>query len=88
MRIIEVKSYADEQTFEILLNRAQEALVEYSYSEDIIKKIAEVSKGNISFALNLLKTLAIKAETGGKESMDNLELGIEPDCTHENLSED
>ena len=85
---IEVKSYTDEQTFEILLNRAQEALVEYSYSEDTIRKIAEVSKGNISFALNLLKTLAIKAETEGKESIDNLELDIEPDCTHENLSED
>jgi len=54
----------------------------------IPSEIAEVSKGNISFALNLLKTLAIKAETEGKESMDNLELGIEPDCTYENLSED
>jgi len=86
--IIEVESYTDEQTFEILLNRAQEALVEYSYSEDTIRKIAEVSKGNISFALNLLKTLAIKAETEGKESIDDLELHIEPDCTCENLSED
>jgi len=86
--LIEVKSYTPEQTFEILLNRAQEALAEYSYSEEIIRKIAELSKGNISFALNILKALAIKAESEGKGSIEELELNIEPNCPYEKLSED
>ena len=88
INFIEVKSYTPEQTFKILLNRAQEALAEYTYSEETIRKIAESSKGNISFALNLLKTLAIKAENEGKDSIDDIELDIQTDCPDEKLSED
>jgi hypothetical protein len=71
-----------------LLKRAQDALAEFTYSDETIRKIAEISKGNITLALNLLKSLALKAESEGKKSIDEVELDYEVDCPEEKLSRD
>jgi Cdc6-like AAA superfamily ATPase len=86
--LIEIPSYAVDQTLDILLERAEQALEKYSYSEDKIRKIAEMSKGNITLALNLLKSLALKAENEGKDSIDDVELGYEIDCPDGMLNRD
>jgi Cdc6-like AAA superfamily ATPase len=86
--IIEIPSYTNDQTFEILLRRAEETLEKYAYSEETIRKIAEVSSGNVTLALNLLKSQALKAESEGKSSIDDVELEYEVDCPDENLSRD
>jgi Cdc6-like AAA superfamily ATPase len=68
--IIEISSYSDDQAFAILLERAREALEETAYSKDTIRKIAQASSGNITLSLNLLKALALKTESEGKDSID------------------
>jgi cell division control protein 6 len=86
--IIEIPAYSKDQVFDILLDRAREAFAEYAYSEETIKKVADLSQGNVTLALNLLKSLALKAESEGKSSIDEVELTYEVDCPHENLSRD
>jgi len=61
--LIEVRSYTEEQAFDILAERAREALEETAYSEDTIRKIVQASSGNLTLSLNLLKSLALKAES-------------------------
>jgi len=68
--VIRLKPYTSEQTLEILKVRAEEGLARGSYSEEILKKIADISKGNITLALNLLKLAALKAESEGKSSIE------------------
>jgi len=86
--LIEILSYTTDQVFEILMDRAEEALEKYTYSEDTIRKIAEASSGNVTLALNLLKSQALKAENEGKDSMDDVELNFENDCPNDKLSDD
>lgn len=86
--LIEIPSYSVDQTFDILLERAKQALVQYSYSEDKIRKVAEMSKGNITLAVNLLKSIALKAESEDEKSIDDVELGYEIDCPNGMLSRD
>ncbi len=54
--LIEIPSYTADQVFDILMDRAEEALEKYTYSEVTIRKIAEASSGNVTLALNLLKS--------------------------------
>lgn len=86
--MIEIPSYASDQTFEILLKRAEEALEKYTYSEETIRNIAVASSGNVTLALNLLKSLTLKAESQDKKSLDDVEFDFEIDCPNENLSRD
>jgi len=86
--IIEIPTYTSDQTFEILLRRAEEALEKYSYSEETIRKIAEASSGNVTLALNLLKSQALKAESEGKNSIDDVEFNLEFDCPNDELNDD
>jgi Cdc6-like AAA superfamily ATPase len=86
--IIEIPSYTTDQVFGILMDRVEEAFEKYTYSEDTIRKIAETSSGNVTLALNLLKSQALKAESEGKSSIDDIELNFENDCPHDNLTED
>ena len=86
--LIEIQSYSDDQAFDILLERAREALEEIAYSEDAIRKIAQASSGNMTLSLNLLKALALKAESDGKDSIDEVEYEYEVDCEDEGLSAD
>ena len=86
--IIEIPSYTIDQAFDILQHRAEQVLEQYSYSEDTIRKIAKISPGNITLALVLLKSLALKAESLDKKSLNDVELNYELDCPDENLSRD
>lgn len=86
--IVQIPSYSVDQVTEILLGRAKEALNEYTYSEDKLKKIAQMSKGNVTLALNLLKSIVLKAENEDKKSIDDVELGYEIDCPDGMLSRD
>jgi len=86
--IFEIPGYSSDQAFDILLERAREALEETAYSQDTIRKIAQASSGNMTFSLNLLKALALKAESEGKGSIDEVEYDYEVDCEDEGLSAD
>jgi len=65
--IIEIPTYTPEQAFNILMERCEDAFEKYAYSEETIRKIAESSHGNITLALNLLKSLAIHHSWRAKE---------------------
>lgn len=86
--IIQIPGYSDEQTFDILLARATEALEGTAYSEETVRKIAQASSGNITLSLNLLKALALKAESEDKNSIDEVEYEYEVNCEDENLRAD
>jgi len=86
--LIEIPTYTTDQVFEILTERAEAALEKYTYSEDTIRKIAETSSGNATLALNLLKSQALKAESEGKSSIDDVELNFENDCPNDKLCDD
>lgn len=86
--IMEIQTYTTDQAFEILKSRAEQALEQYSYSEDTIRKIVKISQGNITLAFVILKTLALKAESQGKKSLDDVEFEYEVDCPDERLSRD
>jgi len=86
--LIEIPSYTTDQVFDILMDRVEEALEKYTYSEDTIRKIAEASSGNVTLALNLLKSQALKGESEGKSSIDDVELNFENDCPNDKLSDD
>jgi len=86
--LIEIPSYTTDQVFEILMERAEEALEKYTYSEETIRKIAEASSGNVTLALNLLKSQALKAESEGKSSIDDVEFNFENDCPNDKLNDD
>lgn len=86
--IVEIPGYSEDQAFDILLERAREALEGTAYSEDAIRKIAQASSSNMTLCLNLLKALALKAESEGKDSIDEVEYESEVDCEDEELSAD
>jgi cell division control protein 6 len=86
--IIEISTYSEDQVFDILYARAKEALAEYTFSEETIRKIADLSQGNVTLALNLLNSAVLKAESEGKSTIDEVELNFEADCPDENLSRD
>jgi hypothetical protein len=86
--LIEISSYTTDQVFDILMERAEEALEKYTYSEEMIRKIAEASSGNVTLALNLLKSQALKAESEGTNSIDDVEFNFENDCPNDKLSDD
>jgi len=86
--IIEIQNYSEDQAFEILLDRAREALEGGAYSENTIRKIIQNSSGNITLGLNLLKALALKTESEGKDLIEDVEYEYEVDCEHEELTAD
>jgi len=78
--IIRLKSYTIEQSFSILKDRAEKALVKWSYTDDVIKKIAEKIKGNISLGINALKVAALKAESENRRAIEEKDILINNDC--------
>lgn len=86
--LTEIQDYTADQVFEIIMNRAEAALEKYTYSEETMRKIAEASSGNVTLALNLLKSQALKAESEGKASIDEVEFNLENDCPNDKLSDD
>ena len=86
--VFEVPNYAPDQVYDILISRAETALEKYTYSENTIRKIAEASSGNVTLALSLLKSQALKAESHGVNSLDDVEFNFEDDCPNDGLSVD
>jgi len=85
--VIRLQPYTIEQSFDILRNRADKALAKWSYTDAIIKKIAEKIKGNISLGVNALKAAALKAETENKKAIEEADIQINNDCPQK-LSQD
>lgn len=80
---IELKPYSSKQAFQILKGRAEQVLEGGSYSDDILRKIVEKTRGNISIALNVLKAIALKAKNEHRKSIDEVDLDnilLEHDC--------
>jgi Cdc6-like AAA superfamily ATPase len=86
--IIEISPYTYQQTLEIINVRAEKALEKYTFSEKTIEKIVRLSEGNISLGLGLLKSLALKAESLDKNSLDDLKLNYEANSPNKKLSVD
>jgi Cdc6-like AAA superfamily ATPase len=77
---IRLQAYTTEQSFEILKERAEKALAKWTYTDAIIKKIAEKIKGNISLGINALKVAALKAENENKKAIEEVDIQINSDC--------
>ncbi|MBS7618974.1 AAA family ATPase, partial [Candidatus Bathyarchaeota archaeon] len=78
--IIRLQPYTIEQSFDILKDRAEKALAKGTYSDAIIKKIAEKIKGNIALGINALKVSALKAESENKKTIEEMDIQINNDC--------
>jgi Cdc6-like AAA superfamily ATPase len=78
--IIRLSAYSNEQAFEILKAKAEKALAKWSYSDAIIKRIAEKVKGNIALGINALKLAALKAESKNKKAIEESDLPEIEDC--------
>lgn len=86
--MIEIPNYTVDQASDILFDRTREALEGTAYSDETIRKIAQAGSGNITLALNLLRSQVLKAESEGKNSIDEVEFNFENDCPNDKLSDD
>ncbi|MEM3489074.1 MAG: AAA family ATPase, partial [Nitrososphaerota archaeon] len=78
--IIRLQAYTTEQSFDILKDRAEKALAKGSYTDAVIKKIAEKIKGNLALGINTLKVSALKAESENKNAIEESDVQINNDC--------
>lgn len=78
--VIRIQPYSYEQTLEILKERAEKSLAKWSFSDIVLKKIAEKVKGNITLAINTLKISALNAQNKGKKSIEESDLPEIEDC--------
>lgn len=80
MSVIRIQPYSFEQTFEILKDRAEKSLAKWSFSDAVLKKIAEKVKGNIALGINTLKISALNAQNRGKRNIEESDLPEIEDC--------
>jgi Cdc6-like AAA superfamily ATPase len=85
--VIKLQPYSVEQSFDILKDRVEKALVKWTCTDQVIRKIAEKIKGNITLGINALKLAALKAEREGKKVIEESDIQINNDCPPK-LSED
>jgi cell division control protein 6 len=81
--MLRLEGYTAEQAFEILKERAEQALAGGSYTDELLRGIVEKSKENIALAINALKASALKAESEGRKAIDDVDADavlIEHDC--------
>jgi len=85
--LMRIPKYSIGQVFDIIKARAEQALRTGSYSDEVIRKIAKRSNGDVSLAINMLKTAALKAES---EKRSKIEVDDIPrsDCPRLELSYD
>jgi Cdc6-like AAA superfamily ATPase len=74
--IIKLEPYTEEQTFEILKRRAEKALSEESYSDEVLREIASHVNGNLTLGINSLKAAAIQAESRGSPTIAESDIDI------------
>jgi len=85
--MIRITEYTIDQSIAIISDRAKLTLKEWGYTDAIIARIAEESKGNIALALSLLKTAALKAEAQNKNKIDEIDVP-QVDCPELELKQD
>lgn len=86
---IRLPTYTVDQSFDILKDRAEKALAKWSYTDAVIKKIAEKIKGNIVLGINVLKLAALKAEGENKKAIEETDIPpINIDCPKVKLNRD
>jgi len=86
--VITLKPYTIEQSFDVLKDRADKALAKWTYTDPVIKKIVEKIKGKISLGINVLKLVALKAESEKKKAIEETDIPtINVDCPQK-LSQD
>lgn len=87
--IIRLPAYTIDQSFDVLKDRAEKALAKWTYTDAVIKKIAEKIKGNVSLGVNALKLAALKAESENKKAIEEADIpAINVDCPKVNLNQD
>jgi len=72
--IIRLEEYSVDQTFDILKERTRLALGSASYTDSPLRRIAETIGGNITMALAVLRAVALKAESEGKNTIDEVSI--------------
>lgn len=72
--VIQLSNYTIEQAFNILKERAQEALARQSFTDELLMEIAERSRGNMTLAINVLRTAALKAQEANKRKIEVTDL--------------
>lgn len=77
----EFQPYTTDQVFEILKDRTEKALFKWSYSEELLRKIADMSNGDVTIAINLLRQAALNAENNSKKSVEESDIPKTEDCT-------
>lgn len=72
--IVKLHNYTTEQSFDILRERAREALVKSSFTDELLLEISERTKGNMALAINVLRTAAYKAQGESRERIEITDL--------------
>ncbi len=79
--IMRISKYKNEEIVGILKDRAEKALAKWTYNDSILKKVAEMAKGNASMALNLLRMAASNAEIRERRSIEEQDIPeLNTDC--------
>jgi len=72
--IVELSNYSVEQSFDILRERAKGALTKSSFTDELLLEISKRSRGNMTLAINLLRTAALKAQGENKKRINITDL--------------
>jgi Cdc6-like AAA superfamily ATPase len=70
--VLELKPYTEEQTFRILKKVTDEVPGAKDISDEILSTIAAKTRGNITLALNILKTMVFKSQAQGKDILEDI----------------
>jgi len=72
--IIKLPNYSIEQSIDILRERATEALIKSSFTDELLAEVSERARGNMKLAINLLRAAAYKAQSEERERIGNADL--------------
>jgi len=72
--IIKLPNYSIEQSIDILRERATEALIKSSFTDELLAEISERARGNMKLAINLLRTAAYKTQGENRERIEIADL--------------
>jgi len=75
--VIRLESYTADQSFDILKARADQALAKWSFTDQVIRLIADGIRGNLTLGLNALKAAALKAEASGRKVVEQADVHVE-----------
>lgn len=79
--------YIDCALYQTTNSILREALKEWSYTDAVIRKIAEQAKGNMALAINTLRTAALRAEGQNKTKIEEEDVPVN-NCPMLELNQD